>query len=136
MSKLPQGTASLIAAAGFIGIGIFSPEVLATGGTGSGGISSIAESVTQNLPSLAKLVTAVSYFMGGLFGLLGLVKFYGYSTNPQQVQGGLKVPIVLLLLAGALVYLPSVITTSGKTIFGSGGGNSQTITGTENFVDK
>jgi len=131
MINLRRGTKSMLAAMTCVGIGLYSSEILAQGG---GDIASIADSVTGNLPSLAKLVTAVSYFMGGLFGLLGLVKFYGYSQNPQQVQGGLKVPIVLLLLAGALVYLPTVISTSGQTIFGTSG-QSQTIGGTENFVE-
>jgi len=129
MGKLRKGMPYFAVALACVGTAILSSQVLA----GGGGIGEIADNVKGNLGGLAELVTAISYLMGGVFGLLGLVKLYGYSQNPQQVQGGLKVPIVLLFLAGALVYFPSVISSSGSTIF-AGGGETQGIEGTDDFL--
>jgi len=131
MSKLRRGMPYFVVALICFASAVLSPHALAAA-AGGDGFGSIAENVTGNLSGIAKLVSALSYLLGGIFGLLGLVKLYGYSQNPQQVQGGLKVPIVLIFLAGALVYFPSVISSSGNTIFQ--GGKPGDIKGDDSFL--
>ena len=97
---------------------LISDFVLASGGGGGGqNLGSIAQSVTGTMTYMAKLITAGSYVAGVAFFLMGLLKFKAHKDNPQQVQ--LSQPIVLLAIAAGLVFLPSLLSSAGGTIFGS-----------------
>jgi len=86
--------------------------------TTGGGISTVASSVLGNLGSLAQLITAGSYVAGFAFGVAAIVKFKAHKDNPTQVM--ISQPIVLLFVAAALIFIPSVFQTTGGTLFGSG----------------
>lgn len=83
------------------------------------GIGGVAAHVTSNLSAIAKLITAGSYVAGLGFGVGAIVKFKAHKDNPQQVTIGM--PISLLFVAAALIFIPSVFGTSGATLFGSSG---------------
>ncbi len=89
------------------------PTVLAaSGATDLGGL---AENVTGTLTSVAKLITAASYIGGIGFALAGIVKFKAHQENPTQVH--LSAPIILIAVAAALIFLPSIIQSAGQTVF-------------------
>lgn len=92
--------------------------VLAANAAVSGGISSIASNVTANMAGVAKLITAGSYVAGMGFAVGAVVKFKAHKDNPTQVTIGM--PITLLFVAAALMFIPGVFKTSGATLFGSG----------------
>jgi intracellular multiplication protein IcmD len=79
------------------------------------GIGAVANTATQNLNALAKLITAGSYVAGMGFGVASLVKFKAHKDNPTQVH--ISQPIALLFVAAALLFIPSVFTSTGKTLF-------------------
>ena len=79
-------------------------------------LGDLATSVTGSMSALASLIGAGAYVAGLGFTLAGLVKFKAHRDNPQQVP--LSAPMVLLAVAAGLVFLPSVITSTGQTIFG------------------
>jgi len=81
------------------------------------GIGAVASQVTSNLSSVAKLVTAGSYVAGFAFGVGAIVKFKAHKDNPTTVP--ISQPIMLIFVAAALIFIPSVFTTTGKTLFGS-----------------
>jgi intracellular multiplication protein IcmD len=83
------------------------------------GIGSVASQVTTNFKSVAKLVTAGSYLAGMGFGVAALVKFKAHKDNPTQITIGM--PIVLLFVSAALLFVPSVFSSTGQTLFGSSG---------------
>ena len=92
-----------------------------------GDLGAVASNVTNTMTSVAKLITAGSYVAGVGFALMGMLKFKAHKDQPAQVP--LSQPIVLLAIAAGLVFLPSLITTAGTTVFGTSKQNA-TTTGT------
>jgi len=106
-----------------------STVVLATtsgGGTTPNSIGAVADTVVGSFASIVKLITAVSYVAGMGFFLAGVMKFKSHRDNPQQVP--LSAPIVLVVVAAALLFLPAILQTAGATMFGTsykqGAGNA------------
>jgi intracellular multiplication protein IcmD len=94
---------------------LFTEVALAAEG---GGVGAIAKTVTTNLASVANLIGAAAYVSGIAFALTGLMKFKAHKDNPQQVP--LSQPIVLIMIAAGLIFLPSMITAAGGTLFEGG----------------
>ena len=82
-------------------------------------LGDVAANVTDSMTNVAKLITAASYVAGVGFALSGMMKFKAHKDNPTQVP--LSQPIVLIAIAAGLIFLPSLISTSGETVFGSSG---------------
>jgi len=83
------------------------------------GIGAVAGAVKGNLSAIATLITAGSYVAGMGFGVGAIVKFKAHKDNPTQVA--ISVPIAMLFIAAALLYIPSVFKTTGATLFGASG---------------
>lgn len=90
-------------------------EAAATGDAPTGSIGEAAKTITGSMTGIAKLITATSYVAGVGFALMGMLKLKAHKDNPTQVP--LSQPIVLLAIAAGLVFLPSLITTAGKTVW-------------------
>lgn len=93
----------------------------------TGGIGSLAQNVTQNFGALAKLVTAGSYIAGFGFILASIFKFKSHKDNPTQIPVG--TPIALLFIGAAMVFLPSLISSAGSTVFGANASNPGGVSG-------
>jgi intracellular multiplication protein IcmD len=94
---------------------------LADSGQSLGGV---AGTITKSMDNVAKLITAASYVAGVGFALMGMLKFKAHKDNPTQVP--LSQPIVLLAIAAGLVFLPSLISSAGSTVWESGGKSANT----------
>ena len=97
------------------------------------GIQVVAKQVKSNFGAIAQLITAASYVAGMGFGVGAIVKFKAHKDNPTQVA--ISVPIVYLIVAVALLYIPTVFKSTGETLFGTSG-KVATISGTAVFVSK
>jgi intracellular multiplication protein IcmD len=82
------------------------------------GIGAVAKTVQSNLSNVAKLITAGAYVAGMGFGVGAIVKFKAHKDNPTQVA--ISVPIAMLFIAAALLFVPSVFKSTGQTLFVSG----------------
>lgn len=82
------------------------------------GIGMIASNVKSNFSAMAQLITAGSYVAGLAFGVAAIVKFKAHKDAPTQVTIGQ--PIALLFVSAALVFIPGVLKSSGRTLFVSG----------------
>ncbi|MHB1946483.1 MAG: type IV secretion protein IcmD [Gammaproteobacteria bacterium] len=85
----------------------------------SAGIGGVAAKVQSNLANIAKLITAMAYVGGMAFAIGAIVKFKAHKDNPTQIPIG--TPIALLFIGAALIFIPSVFSTAGGTLFGSSG---------------
>lgn len=103
---------------------------MAAGAAPKGGIADVAGNITSNLSGVAKLITGGSYVAGLGFAIGAILKFKAHKDNPTQIPVG--TPIALVFISAALLFIPSIIKTTGGTLFGSSGGKS---TGTEGFAD-
>jgi len=94
------------------------------------GIGSVAATVTGNFANLARLITAASYVAGLALAVGAIFKFKAHKDNPTQIPIG--TPIALLFVAAALLFLPSVLKSTGSTLFG-GSGNVAGVSGVTSF---
>ena len=89
----------------------FVPEAQA----GGGGIADMGDRLRDQIGSLTDLIGAAAFIVGLVFGASGLMKFKQHSENPQGTP--ISHAMVRLLVAGALIALPSVLGTSVGTLF-------------------
>ena len=80
-------------------------------------IGTVAKNITNSIMGLTKLVTAGAYVGGTTMFLIAIFQFRQHKENPTQVP--LSKPMMFLAIAGALLFLPSLIAVTGSTIFGS-----------------
>ena len=81
-------------------------------------IGNIATTVITSFVGIAKLITAGSYLAGAAFAMGAIMKFKQHKDNPAQNPIG--TPIALVFIAAALMFLPTLYTAAGYTVFGSG----------------
>lgn len=81
-------------------------------------VGGMASHIVDSFASLAKLITAGSYLAGLGFSIGAIMKFKQHKDNPTQIPIG--TPIALLFIAAALLFLPTVLTVAGGTMFDGG----------------
>lgn len=82
-------------------------------------IGDMASNITSSFESLTRLITAGSYLAGLGFSIGAIMKFKQHKDNPTQIPIG--TPIALVFIAAALLFLPSILSMTGSTMFGSDG---------------
>lgn len=90
-------------------------------------IGTMASTITASFTSVAKLITAGSYIAGLGFAIGAIMKFKQHKDNPTQITIGQ--PIGMLFVAAALLFLPSILSVAGATMFGDSGGVTAGPTG-------
>jgi intracellular multiplication protein IcmD len=96
--------------------GMFYPVILLAGEAG-GGVGDIAKNITAQFQELGKLILAVG-FLGGIgFVMASIFKFKQHKDSPAQITLG--TPISMLVIGALLIFLPSLISPAGTTIFGT-----------------
>lgn len=86
---------------------------------GPSGVGAVAAKITGNLANIARLITALSYVIGMALVVASLVKFKAHKDNPTQIPIG--TPIALLFVGAALIFVPTVFSVGGGTLFGQSG---------------
>ena len=98
----------------FLGLILCEPALAAV--TSIGGMAS---QINASFANLAKLITSGSYVAGLGFAVGAIMKFKQHKDNPTQIPVG--TPIALVFIAAALLFLPTILSIAGGTMFGSGG---------------
>ncbi|MCR9192458.1 MAG: type IV secretion protein IcmD [Gammaproteobacteria bacterium] len=86
---------------------------------GSETLGTMASTMTATFGSVGKLVTAASYIGGLVSSIAAILKFKQHKDNPQQTPIGQ--PIGLIFIGAALLFLPTVFSVVGNTLFKAGG---------------
>ena len=81
-------------------------------------LGGVASQITASFGQVTLLITGGSYLAGLAFSIGAIMKFKQHKDNPTQIPIG--TPISLLFIAAALLFLPSVLSTAGQTIFAGG----------------
>jgi len=76
--------------------------------------SSIARNITTSIEELPGLITSVSYMIGILLGVTGVMKLKDHVENPSQTP--MKEGAIRLATGGALFALPIVFESMLNTI--------------------
>lgn len=95
--------------------------------------STIAENINTSISSVPGLITGLSYLLGLVLGVLGVMKIKDHVENPQQ--NPLKEGAIRLAAGGALFALPILFDSMLNTINGGGGTAATTKAATLNKVD-
>lgn len=78
------------------------------------GLGKVATRVAGVLEPVTMLIMGISYVAGIGFAVAGIIKFKQHKDNPAQVPlGG---PIAMIFIAAALIYLPTIIRSTGETL--------------------
>ncbi|MDC3181192.1 type IV secretion protein IcmD [Gammaproteobacteria bacterium] len=86
-------------------------------------ITGIAKSSKDDIMSFFNLIGALAFVCGICFFIAAMLKFKQFKDNPQQTTIG--TPIMLLVIAVLLTFMPNLKTVSGETLFGSSPESSQ-----------
>lgn len=81
-------------------------------------LGDLAEAATGSVSQIVDLVVALCYVSGIGFASAGVLKFKQHKDNPAQVTLGTC--FTLLFIGIGLVWLPTLIESTGVTIFGTG----------------
>jgi intracellular multiplication protein IcmD len=92
---------------------VWATDPTPTGGT----LGSFAANINTAIPAMTTLIASIGYLGGIGFAVAGIIKFKQHKDTPHQVTLG--VPIVMILIAAALIFLPTIITSTGKTLTGN-----------------
>ena len=88
----------------------------ASTGTTANNFSTIARNINNSLEEIPGLISGLSYLIGSLMGVLGILKVKDHVENPQQTE--LKQGAIRLAAGGGLFALPIVyeamLTTIGE----------------------
>ena len=77
-----------------------------------------------NVLTIARLMVLISYVSGIGFAMAGILQFKAHKDNPAQVP--LSKPIVYVCVGAFLLFLPQLMGTTGKSVFGSNAGDINT----------
>jgi intracellular multiplication protein IcmD len=90
-------------------------------------ISDVATTVTTEATAIAKLLSVTAYVAGVGFALAGVLQFKAHKEAPQQTP--LSKPVVMIVVAACLLFLPSILDIAGESLFGSSKSSSATAGG-------
>lgn len=93
----------------------------------NGNLSALIMGVTVQVMTIARLLSTVSYVTGVGFALNGILQFKAHKENPQQIP--LSKPVVTIIVAACLLFLPSVLGIAGTSLFGSEARSAATAAG-------
>ena len=102
-----------------LGAGLLSVMWVGTAFAGSENLGSMASTLTKTFGSVGKAVTALSYIAGLGFAIASILQFKQHKENPSQTPIGK--PVSQILIAAGLLFLPSMFSAVGNTIFKEGG---------------
>lgn len=102
-------------ALGVAGLGFFAVDPAMAAVTG--GLNTLSGNVTGQMPAVASLLSSIAYIAGIGFGIKAILKFKEHNESKGQVP--LSQPIVMAVVAGLLLALPSFLTVAKEAAGGS-----------------
>lgn len=80
--------------------------------------ATMLENLSNSIPELMRLVTALAYVLGMLFVVRGVIqlKHYGEQRTQHSPEHSLSKPLIMIGVGAALLYLPSAVQ-AGLTTF-------------------
>jgi len=96
---------------------LFVTTVFAADSAPSGTIGALAYQATASAAGIIGLILAVCYIAGLAFVIGGVVKLKAHKDTPTQVP--ISTGIVWMILGILLLFLPTFISSLGKTALGS-----------------
>ena len=112
----PKNKKKIVLCLAGLGIGVVTGTGYATT------MGSMAASVASSFSSITHLITGGSYLAGLAFSIAAIMKFKQHKDNPTQIPVG--TPVALVFIAASFLFLPSILSVAGYTMFGTAGKTS------------
>jgi len=87
--------------------------------SGGNSFTTITKTITDQIGGLPGFITAISYIMGVMFAVLGILKIKDHVENPSNTP--LKEGAIRLAVGGGLFTIP-LITEAMQNLVGTGAG--------------
>lgn len=84
-----------------------------------GDIAAMATTIKTQASAVATLLNVAAYVAGVGFALAGVLQFKAHKENPQQTP--LSKPVVMIVVAACLLFLPTIMNIAGSSLFGGSG---------------
>lgn len=107
MSQIVKNTTTALAT---LCLAAFTTAVSADGGD----VAALATTVQTQAGAIAKLLNVAAYVAGVGFALAGVLQFKAHKENPQQTP--LSKPVVMIIVAAALLFLPAILQIAGTSL--------------------
>lgn len=120
LKKLGSSSKRVFQLVAAVAFGLTATESFAIGGST---IGEMANNLNSSLNGVVNLVQGVAYTSGFVLGITALFQFKAHKDNPQQTP--LSKPIVAIFLSALMLYLPSLIDSGAKSVWG--GSSSPTM---------
>ena len=91
------------------------------------GLTKITDAVKDQLPEVVDVLAIVAYIAGVGFGIKAALKLK--ESNETKGQVPLSQPITLVIVAGVLLALPTMLKVATESVFGSNKKTEMTGTG-------
>ena len=91
------------------------------------GLTKITDTVKDQLPEVVDVLAIVAYIAGVGFGIKAALKLK--ESNETKGQVPLSQPITLVIVAGVLLALPTMLKVATESVFGSNKKTEMTGTG-------
>ena len=84
-------------------------------------LNTLSTQLQTQLLSVSQLLVYASYVIGVGFALMGTLQFKTHKENPQQMPLGK--PVMCMIVAACLLFLPSIMSLAGSSILGDNAKN-------------
>jgi intracellular multiplication protein IcmD len=81
---------------------------------GADDLSSLSKKIGTQASAIAQLLSIAAYVAGVGFALGGILQFKAHKDAPQQTP--LSKPIVMIVVAACLLFLPSILQLAGSSL--------------------
>lgn len=118
-----SGTASTASEASDLGTGV------------NGGLNFMLKNMGLSINNVPLFIAWVAFALGGLLGVLAILKMKEHVENPDQTP--LRTPVIRFLIAGAMFALPVIYQALQNMILGNGSAldfDANSITDSNSFV--
>ena len=96
---------------------LFTGLVSVAGTAHAANVSTVTGNITTSIANVPGLLSGVSYMMGVVFGVLGILKIKDHVENPGQTP--LQQGAIRLAAGGALFALPFMFNVMQSTVVGT-----------------
>jgi intracellular multiplication protein IcmD len=107
----PSTVRTFVGVAGCIALSLYASSVM-----GADDITKLTDSISKQATSIAKLMSIAAYVAGVGFALGGILQFKAHKDAPQQTP--LSKPVVMIVVAACLLFLPTILNIAGESLFG------------------
>lgn len=99
-------------------VGLVSMGMLIATSANAQGLNTITGNLLGQFPGVADVMSSLAYIGGIGFGIKAALKLKEYNEAKGQLP--ISGPITMAIVAALLIALPSLLTTSTQTVFGTG----------------